>query len=149
MAFPAFYHKDKTGGTNIQSWGCWVTGRTRTTFPSLWFLDHMIKHAAKLVFQCDFLKQKLQYFFRSSTSPSALSKWEQGDTCKESLLDCFPFTAFQHTKYLNQIQSATLNSNVATLWTQIHEESVMLQQSCTNVSYKRTVILGKDMLIHP
>lgn len=117
VAFPVFYRKDKTGSTNIQSWGWWVIGRTRTTFPSLWFPDHMIQHAAKLVFQCDFPKQKLQYFFRSSTALSALSKWEKGDTCKESLLECFPFVAFQHTIYLNQIQPVTLNSNVATLWT--------------------------------
>lgn len=102
-------------------------GEREPPFPACSFPDHTIKHAAKFIFQCDFLEENLPYF-RSSRALSALSIWGKGREipAKQSLLDCFLFVAFQHTVYLNQISPTTFNSNVATLWAQIYEEITTL-----------------------
>lgn len=100
-------------------------GKREPPFPACSFPDHTIKHAAKLIFQCDFLEENLPYF---RSSMAVLSKWGKGREIptKQSLLDCFLFVAFQHTVYLNQISPTTFNSNVAALWAQIYEETTML-----------------------
>ena len=101
-----------------------------------WHFQLTIKHAAKFILQCNFLEQKLQYFFRSSTAMSALSKWgkRRETAAKQPLLGCYPFMAFQRTVYTHQISPATSNSKVATLWAQIYEVVTVLQLSYTNVS---------------